>query len=113
MIFFTDFRVIFWQGCQCCKVAVLRSVFGEKICNEKKKFIYEFEMLSKKISDLPSFFGKSVKTAFYVSKGRFEGKLLDCLGNFFSRVSNLHFMGPKEQFEVFLSEKKISISCGL
>ena len=51
----------------------LEEQFEDKFCSEKK-LIYQLEMLSGKFAEF--FFCKSVKTAVYVSKGKFRGNFL-------------------------------------
>ena len=83
---FSDFRVIFWQGCQCCKRAVLRS--NLRINFVLKKFCLSvWDVERNTIRTCWIIFCKSVKTAVYVSKGTFRG--------------------------IFLREKKFSISSGV
>ena len=47
MNFSQNFCVIFWQGCQCCKVAVLRSLLGiYYVLIKEMKFIFQFDKVS-------------------------------------------------------------------
>ena len=83
--FFPDFRVIFWQGCQCCKRAVLRSILRINFVL-KKSFIHPIEMLS--------------------------GILFRHAELFFARVSKLPSTCPRVRSEEIFSKKNFSNSCG-
>ena len=95
-----NFRAIFWQDCQCCKVAVLRSVLSINFAFEKWISINQLRCWAKKLFGLAQLFLQecqncrlrvqrnfwrkfSLRKIFFQSVPKFERSFFEFLGKFF------------------------------